>query len=88
MRTCPLGHTCDSCLWHVHLRGKNPQSTQEIDEVRCAMVWLPLLLVENSQQQMQTSAAVESFREAMLKQNDSIALAYFDRQELLENDAH
>lgn len=73
MKTCPLGHTCDSCQWQVHLRGKNPQTEQEIDESACAISWIPLLLVENSQKQHQTAAAVESFRESMLKQNDSVA---------------
>ena len=35
------------------------------------MGWLPVLLVENSQQQRSTGAAVESFRNEMVKANDN-----------------
>jgi hypothetical protein len=35
------------------------------------MAWLPMLLIENSQQQRQTGAAVESFRNEMVKANET-----------------
>ncbi len=35
------------------------------------MAWLPMLMIENSQQQRQTGAAVESFRNEMVKANES-----------------
>lgn len=57
------------CNWFTQLRGTNPQSGQEIDEWGCAVAWLPVLLIENSQQQRQTGAAVESFRNEMVKSN-------------------
>jgi hypothetical protein len=50
------------CAWFMLVRGTNPQTGHEIDEWNCAMTWLPVLLIENSQQQRQTGAAVESFR--------------------------
>lgn len=65
MRTCPLGHTCESCLWNVKIRGTNPSTGQEVDREDCAIAWLPMLLIENSQQQAQTAAAVESTRNAV-----------------------
>ena len=34
------------------------------------MNWLPILMIENSQQQRQTGAAVESFRNEMVKSNE------------------
>jgi hypothetical protein len=34
------------------------------------MAWMPMLMIENSQQQRQTGAAVESFRNEMVKTND------------------
>jgi hypothetical protein len=40
-----------------------------IDRYNCADHWLPLLLVENSQMQRQTGAAVESFRNEMVEAN-------------------
>ena len=73
LNTCPLGHTCERCLWHTQLRGTNPQTGQEVDQAMCALAAIPLLLIENSQQQRQTAAAVESFRNVMV--NDNAALA-------------
>lgn len=57
------------CSWFTQVRGTNPQSGQEVDEWACAVAWLPVLLIENSQQQRQTGAAVESFRNEMVKTN-------------------
>lgn len=70
-KSCPLGHTCESCRWHIQLRGVNPNTGQEVDERDCAIAWLPVLLVENSQQQRHTAASVDSFRNEMVKGNDN-----------------
>lgn len=43
----------------------------------CAITWLPMLLIENSQQQRQTGAAVESFRNEMVKANDTTSQILF-----------
>ena len=62
---CPLiGEDCLGlkCAWLTQVRGTNPQTGQEVDEWGCAVNWMPMLLIENSQQQRQTGAAVESFR--------------------------
>lgn len=58
------------CNWFTQLRGVNPNTGQEIDEWSCAVTWLPMLLIENSQQQRQTGAAVESFRNEMVRSNE------------------
>ena len=49
------------------VRGKHPQTGEEVDDWNCAMTWLPVLLIENSQMQRQTGAAVESFRNEVVK---------------------
>lgn len=54
----------------MKVRGNNPNTGEEIDDYGCAIAWLPLLMIENSQQQRQTGAAVESFRNEMAKAND------------------
>ena len=62
---CPLiGEDCRGleCSWYTQIRGQNPQTGTDIDEWGCAVTWLPVLLIENSQMQRQTGAAVESFR--------------------------
>jgi len=58
------------CSWFTQVRGTNPNTGQEVDEWNCAITWLPVLLIENSQQQRQTGAAVESFRNEMVKANE------------------
>lgn len=72
---CPLNRfePCKEldCAWFMRIRGANPNTGEEVDEWGCAMAWLPVLLIENSQQQRQTGAAVESFRNEMVKANDT-----------------
>lgn len=48
----------------------NPNTGEEVDEWNCTMKWMPMLLIENSQQQRHTGAAVESFRNEMVKNNE------------------
>ena len=59
------------CSWFTQLRGTNPNTGEPIDNWGCAVTWLPVLLIENSQQQRQTGAAVESFRNEMVKNNEN-----------------
>lgn len=58
------------CAWYTLVRGQNPNTGKEVDEYGCAVAWLPVLMIENSQQQRQTGSAVESFRNEMVKAND------------------
>jgi hypothetical protein len=58
------------CSWFTQVRGTNPNTGKEVDEWNCAITWLPVLLIENSQQQRQTGAAIESFRNEMVKANE------------------
>jgi hypothetical protein len=71
---CPLDgfNPCRQldCAWFMKVRGNNPNTGEEIDDYGCAMAWMPVLMIENSQQQRQTGAAIESFRNEMVKAND------------------
>jgi len=58
------------CAWFTQVRGKNPNTGKDVDEWACAIAWMPMLMIENSQQQRQTGAAVESFRNEMVKANE------------------
>lgn len=63
------------CAWFMQLRGNHPQTGQEIDEWGCTVAWTPLLLIENAKVQRETGAAVESFRNEMVKSNYSATAA-------------
>ena len=71
--TCPhTGHK-QKCKKHylncpkwIRVEGKHPQSEESISEYGCADTWIPILLIENSQMQRQTGAAVESFRNTVV----------------------
>ena len=73
--TCPLNNfdPCKEleCGWFMKVVGQNPQSGKDIEEWGCAVTWMPILTIENSQQQRQTGAAVESFRNEMVKSNET-----------------
>lgn len=72
---CPLDNfnPCRQldCAWFTQVRGHNPNTGAEVDEWACAIAWLPMLLIENSQQQRSTGAAVESFRNEMVRANQT-----------------
>jgi hypothetical protein len=75
--TCPLKSECESikdnkihrCAWSVKIAGKNPNTGEEVNEWKCSMAWLPLLLIENTSKQIGTASAVESFRNAVVEEN-------------------
>ena len=78
--TCPLhkkdmSTVCHKCPWWTQLRGKNPNTGADVDEWGCAVSWLPIMLVENSQQTRQAGAAIESFRNEMVRANEATIVA-------------
>jgi hypothetical protein len=71
---CPLlKKECigSQCAWHTKIRGTDNNTGQEVDHETCAIASLPMLLIENSNQQRGTGAAVESFRNEMVKANET-----------------
>lgn len=59
------------CLWYTLVRGTENNGGKEIEDYACAVAWIPVLLIENSNQQRCTAAAVESFRNEMVNANQS-----------------
>lgn len=55
----PMSQVCHTCPCWVLVRGKDPQSTQEVDRWDCAVAWLPMLLIENAQQSRQAGASAD-----------------------------
>ena len=71
------------CAWMTRVQGFDTNTGNQVDEYQCAVAWMPLLLIENSGQQRQTGAAVESFRNEMVKANETsqkVLLASFNGQ--------
>ena len=66
------------CAWFIKVVGTNVNTGKEVEDWACSMAWLPILMIENSGQQRQTGAAIESFRNEMVKgseMNTQILLA-------------
>ena len=58
------------CAWFVKVEGYDMNTGKRVDEWNCTVSIIPMLLIENSGQQRSTGAAVESFRNEMVKSNE------------------
>ena len=58
------------CSWYTQMRGTNPNTGEPTDEWGCAVTWMPVMAVEIAQKSRQTGAAVESFRNEMVKSTE------------------
>ena len=70
---CPLLNTeCVQfkCSWWMALRGTDRNTGKAVDDWGCAVAFLPMLLIENSAVQRETGAAVESFRNEVVKRSE------------------
>jgi hypothetical protein len=76
---CPLhkkdmSELCHKCPFWTQIRGKHPNTGESVDDWRCAISWLPMLLIENSMQSRQAGAAVEDMRNEIVKRMDAPTL--------------
>lgn len=72
-KICPLmaGECIEhKCRWYTHVLGRHPQTGTELDHYDCAIAWMPMLLIESTQQTRQAGAAIESFRNEMVRGNE------------------
>ncbi len=73
---CPLiGGDCKKhgCKFYVQVFGHNPNTGEPVNKFDCTFALLPTLTIENSQQQRQTAAAIESFRNEVALGNENTA---------------
>ena len=77
--TCPLGAVCEKvkvndageiierivCRWYIKMYGEDPATGDKIDKSDCAMAFLPIMMHENSKQQMNTGVAVDNLKNTM-----------------------
>jgi hypothetical protein len=67
------------CRFYIKVTGHNPNTGVIEDRWDCALAWLPILTIENSQQQRQTGAStdkvateIDKFRAQMARQNNQM----------------
>jgi len=60
---------CNCRKW-VNILGADPQTGATFNNWNCLDSFMPKLILENTQQQRQTGAAVESFRNEVVRRHD------------------
>ena len=73
------------CSWFVEVRGMNPNTGEMIDEWNCAVAWVPMMQIETSQQARQAGAAVESFRNEVVRTNSENQQLYLNFMQQVQN---
>ena len=81
--SCPLGSRCEEvkdgaihrCAWFTQMQGQHPSTGESVDEWGCAIAWMPVLSVEMSRTNRGQTAALESFRNEVVKGNNALAIA-------------
>ena len=72
---CPLNNfePCKQldCAWFIEIHGTHPNTGEPLKDWGCAMAMMPMMLIENARQQHSTASAVESFRNEMVKSNET-----------------
>jgi hypothetical protein len=72
------------CAWFTQVRGLNPNTGAEVDEWACAIAWMPVMAIEVAQKENQTGAAVESFRNEVVRANTENQQLYLNSIEKME----
>ena len=80
-----VSKVCHKCPLYIQVRGTDKNTGKEVDQWGCALAFMPMLTIENSHLQRQTGAAVESFRNEMVKASEATQLALV--QQILSSDA-
>lgn len=63
----PMSEVCHECPMWTCIKGKDPQSGEDLDRWECAYALAPLLQIEVARNVRQVQAATESFRNEMIK---------------------
>lgn len=74
-KKCPLfKKPCltHGCEWYEPLRGRHPQTGQEIDEYGCNIKWLTILLIENAQMTRAVTDTLDAFRKETIAGNERL----------------
>lgn len=66
----PCHKVCHTCAWWQHVRGKHPQTGADVDHWSCAIAMLPMLMIEGTQANRQTTATVDQLRKEVAESHD------------------
>ena len=66
-QSCRALVSSGKCGRWMQIAGHNPNTGEPVNRFDCVDNWVPMLLIENSQMQRQTGAAVESFRNEVVR---------------------
>ena len=66
----PMSKVCPTCDLWVQLRGKDPNTGQDIDQWGCTDKWLLTGLLEIAKMSLSNAAATESFRNEVVDRAD------------------
>ena len=75
------------CKFYMQVMGKDPNTGQDVNEFDCAIAWMPALLIEGSQQTRQTGAAIESFRNEMVKIQQAVGHPASDIEQIEDQES-
>jgi predicted Ser/Thr protein kinase len=70
VRKCRAGVVDDYCQLWVSVKFRNPHTGEMVDKYGCADSFLHLIAIEGAQMSAQTGAAIESFRNEVVKANE------------------
>lgn len=62
-----MSAVCHTCPLWVQLRGTDRNTGKEVDEWRCSLAAMPMLLIENTQIAREHGAATESLRNELVR---------------------
>ena len=73
-KSCNKLVSSGKCNRWMQIQGSDPNTGEPVNRHKCVDDWIPMLLIENSQMQRQTGAAVESLRNIVNLGNKNIKL--------------
>ena len=91
---CPLhklsmDQVCHRCPWWYQVRGTNKNTGEEVDEWKCAVAILPLLMVETADKVRQADATMQAMRnEAKAAHDENITVAAIAAQRARDSFEH
>lgn len=64
----------NKCRLYIQIMGTNPNTGEHVTKCGCSFEFIPMLLIENSQQTRQVGAGIDRFNNDMVRLNDVAAV--------------